>query len=186
MFNKWRILAQTSKKEKIEVEIFHFRKHLSVVENNLNFYKLKYDEVKKTSSEHIQRLLTDLSYWRAKALRDDDDDNDDELAIVPEKILIKWKIYFCNYFQRLIDLCYNRLDSIIATNRYYDPMLIIHTISQMESVTFTPMKSVKDLKTLSGEEVVLNWLNFKLSPVNVRRYCTILTHTCTLFYMHLI
>ena len=160
-------MAQTSKKEKIELEIFHFRKHLSVVENNLNFYKLKYDEIRKTSSEHIQRLLTDLSYWRAKALKDGDDDDDNELAIVPEKILMKWKIYFCNYFQRLVDLCYSRLDSVVLSNRFYDPNLIIQRISQIENPTFTPLKSIKELKSLSGEDIVLNWLNFKLHPCNV-------------------
>ena len=62
------------------MDIFRFRKHISVVENNLQFYKLKFEELKASSSEHIQRLLSDVSMWRMKALQNSNDMDEEPLA----------------------------------------------------------------------------------------------------------
>eukprot|EP01083_Nonionella_stella_P070162 187574_1 len=76
IFLRWRNVANTSKKERIQMDVFRYRKHISVVENNLTFYKLKYNDLKDSSSQHIQRLLGDLSKWRIKALTDNDEDEE--------------------------------------------------------------------------------------------------------------
>eukprot|EP01083_Nonionella_stella_P070159 187570_1 len=56
-------------KEQIQMDVFRYRKHISVMENNLSISKLKYADLKESSSQQIQRLLGDLPNWHSRTDR---------------------------------------------------------------------------------------------------------------------
>lgn len=166
IFLRWRTVASNAKKESIQMDIFRYRKHISVIENNLEFYKLKYNDLKQSSSEHIQRLLSDLSRWRIQALSKVEVD-DEGMMIQNSHLLNKWKRYFCGYFMSLMELTKDRLDDVVNSHSYFDPRAIIDGMKKVPVTSYTKLKKVNELKDFSAENIVLNWINWRLLPTSL-------------------
>lgn len=166
IFLRWRNVATQTKNENIEMDVFRYKKHISVIENNLQFYKLKYNDLKQSSSEHIERLLNDLSKWRIKALNDIDED-EQGMMNKNSKLLNKWKRYFCDYFMSLLQSIKDKLDDIINCNIYNDPNIIINEMKNKHITAYSKIKIIQDFNSFSSEDIVLNWINWRLLSTNL-------------------
>ena len=144
---------------------------------------MKYNDLKQSSSEHIQRLLGDLSKWRARALADNDEDEEGMMS-KNSNLLNKWKRYFCGYFTSLLELIKDKLDDVVNSHIYYEP-LIIKGMKNQNITSYLKIKKITDFKEFSSEDIVLNWINWRLLSTNlsISNFSMDLDHAkYTLFY----